>query len=146
MKLRRGLIALILSLMIVSQVYSQNSPNNIEREDSIKVSFNDIVSASKAFTELDGIDSVLALKDGELESQGIETRFYKDGLDDCIEANNTLTQVTIPLLQSRDSIHNNQYLAYKKAYSQEKTKKIITIIGIPVVAILSFVVGFLIAH
>jgi len=110
--------------------------------DSTKIANNDIKAALEAFTELNGCDSIQYLQEQEIASKGLEIDYWKDGLEDCSRINDTLTQKVIPLIQEKDSIHNSLYLGFRKAFYHEKTKAILSGLSIPIVAIISFLIGF----
>ena len=133
--------------------YSQDTPRNTLTQktqnnitsivpDSVRVPFLYVKAANKAFIEAKGSRELILFYKSEMDAKDAETEGYKNATEKCKQANDTLTQKTIPLLRRESDDNAKLYADFKKAYRLQKTKTIATSITVPVVAVLSFLLGF----
>ena len=131
--------------------YSQNTLKNTStHQDSIKTELRDTVrvpflyvkTANKAFIEVKSLRKVSGLHQYELHSKDVEIAYYKYAYNKSEQAYDTLAQTTLPLLKKQSSDYQKMYQQYKDAYKTQKTQKIAVSVTLPVVAVLSFLLGF----
>lgn len=119
------------------------SASTLQHTDSTKVAINDLRDATNALIELEGYDSINHLQAQEITVKNVQIGYLDQALKKSEEINATFKYNIVPELIKQDSLHNQLYTDFKKSYKKEKTKAIISSsIGIPAIAILSFILGF----
>ena len=130
--------------------YSQNSLKNTSIlqqtktivPDSVKVPFEYLKAANKAFLEAKYSRTLIRLYKTEISTKDTEIIYYQAAQTKCQQAYDTLTQKTIPFLQKESDDNAQLYQTFKNAYKVQKRKTIGTSIGFGVAVILSFILGF----
>ena len=124
----------------------QDSITNALLKDTVRVPFLYVKTANKAFIEVRSWRKISGLHQKEIHSKDVEIAYYKFAYNKSQQAYDTLAQTTLPLLKKKSDKYEKMYLQYKDAYKIQKTQKIALSVTIPVVAVLSFLLGFYLHH
>lgn len=104
-----------------------------------------IPQANKSFILSKYQKRLLGLKELEIQSRDREIRFLNNKQRVTQQALDTALQVTIPALQTSDSLNHINYLDYKFGYKAQKTGKIVSTVVLIATTIGSFFLGFYLA-
>ena len=97
----------------------------VKKIDSVKVALQDVISHNKIYGEWRGYKSVVFLQDIEIQGKNREIEFYKQGLNYCIAANDTLIETTIPALETALGKYIRLYNEERKEVKRQKFKVIV---------------------
>lgn len=120
---------------------SQNSLTTINQDSLVKIPYKDVVNCTKSFKELDGLKKAFAERGHQVTYLSKQSDYLEKALEKWKEID-SVNQLTIKTLEVKNKKTSELSDTYKKALKKQKTETIIISTTLPVVAIISFVLGF----
>ena len=137
----KNLIIFTLLIGIALTSCSQTFSLNIQKTDSVKIHFNQLVKATEALIELRNIKKQQGLFEERLHKKDVVIAYYERTYKKLNEAD-SINTILIKNKDKEIEIKDNKILDLKYDNRKQKTGKIISGITVPVVAVLSFLLGF----
>lgn len=123
--------------MLSFQTYSQS----IQRQDSIKIHFNQLTKATEALIELKYLKKESGYWQQRLHNKDVSLQFYERGYNKYM-LSDSLNSILLVNKNSEIEIKDNSILDLKYQFKKEKRAKIVTAILTPLAAISGFLLGW----
>lgn len=118
--------------------------SNIQKQDSIKISHLQLVKATEALIELRNLKKQNYVIDERLRNKDVVIKHYENLYRKCNQSD-SLGSILIRNKDTEITTLNNLYIEEKRERKIQKIQKIGLSVGLPVAAVLSFILGFYIA-
>ncbi len=122
-------------------MYSQVSLKNTPEQDSVKIHFKQLVSATQAMLELRNLKQIAGLTQEQMHQKDVALQFYERGYNKYMKSDS----INTILLKNKDAEINTFDIMYKQEMRERKletAQKVGLAVSLPVAMVLSFLFGF----